>query len=92
MKIYKTRMHSTRMRTARLIGHLFGGCLHMCVCVCLGGVCLGYVSRVCVSGKGYMSQGVCPGRSLPRLVSAQRGCLPLDRGGGQEESASVVCL
>ena len=55
MKIYKTRMHFTRMRTVRLIGHLYVDvcpyvcvwCVCVCVCVCLC-VCVSVCLCVCV--------------------------------------------
>ena len=72
----KTRMHSSRMRTARTLTVGWKGCLPGEVSaqgqgVCLGGVCpgSGCLSGVRVSGRG---QGVCPGSGcLPRVrVSA----------------------
>ena len=65
-KYFKTRMHSSRMRTVRSSGRLSRGC------VCSRGVCFGGVS---VPG-GVSSQGrVCSGGCLLRGVSAPDGCL-----------------
>ena len=51
-----TRMHSSRLRTARFNGHFYGcGGLSRCVCVCPGGVQRG----VCVF-KGVCVQEGCP--------------------------------
>ena len=58
-------MHSSRMRTVRFNGHLYGGggagvsSQGVCVSRCVGGRCLGDVSRV-VSAQGgvYISTGL----------------------------------
>ena len=105
MKIYKTRMHFTRMRTVRLIGHLYAGvcpcvcvcvcvcvCMCVCVCVCLGVSAWGMCPGCVCRGEGHLSRGVCPGGCLPRggvSVFGFRGCLPLDRGVG---GVGGVCL
>ena len=59
-----TRMHSSKMRTVRCIGHLGGRCLPGGVC--FGGVCLGGLPRGSVCPGGVYPGGVCQGECLPR--------------------------
>ena len=74
---WRTRMHSSRMRTVHCSNHLLGG-----VCPGVGGVCL---------GRGVSAQRGClPRRAVcPEGLSAQRGvCL----GRGVSAWGGVVCL
>ena len=61
---FKSKMHSSRMRTIRCSGRL-------CVCGEGGDLPRGVVWDVCLGGMS--AQGVCPGEGG---VSAQGGCLP----------------
>ena len=76
--MFKTRMHSSRIRTARLLTvsqHALGkgGVYHSMhwagVCLPRGGVCSGGCLPRVVSAQG----GVCPGWCLPTVVSAEGG-------------------
>ena len=72
----QTSMHSSRMRTARLLPvspsiHCAGGCLLPGECLVLGGMSASGPGGVSASGPG---GGVC-------LWSQGVGCLPLVRGG-----------
>ena len=85
MGTFKTRMHSSRMRTARFNGHLYRGgvCLEGCPEGCLPGC----VSRGCLPGGCVQGVFVCRGvlRGLPRGCTPPAHCMlgyphpPVDR-------------
>ena len=72
---YRTRMHSSRMRTARSLLYVRDESLSREGVLCPGGLCPGKLSWGSLSRRVSVQEGLCLGGLCPVEVSVQRGSL-----------------